>query len=63
MNRAIRPRARPPIAWVRPRRSRAVQEGGVAGNSGGTGGSSLPGGGPAALGGGVWLDAEILACF
>jgi len=51
-NRAIRPRARPPIAWVRPRRSRAGQEGGVAGNSGGTGGSSLPGGGPVALGGG-----------
>jgi hypothetical protein len=40
------------MAWVRPRPSRAGQEGGVAGNSGGTGGSSLPGGGPAALGGG-----------
>jgi len=38
------------MAWVRPRRSRLGQEGGVAGNSGGTGGSSLPGGGPTALG-------------
>ena len=40
------------MAWVRPRRSRAGQEGGVAGKSGGTGGTSLPGVGPAALGGG-----------
>ena len=40
------------MAWARPRRSRAGQEGSVAGNSGGTGGSLLPGGGPAALGGG-----------
>ena len=40
------------MAWVRPRRSRAGQEGGVAGNSGGTGGTSLPVGGPVALGGG-----------
>ena len=67
MNRAIRPRARPPMAWVRPSRSRPNrpspnrpsprrsgpgQEGGVDGNSGGGGGSSLPGGGSAALGGG-----------
>ena len=47
------------MAWVRPRRSRAGQEGGVTGNSGGTGGSSLPVGGPAALGGGdTGLGAE-----
>ena len=51
------------MAWVRPRRSRPGQEGGVAGNSGGTGGSSLPGDGPAAPGGrdtglGRWREAR-----